>query len=370
MFDFVTNWFNGDKYKYHSQAVIVGCFFNPQKSPYRLLAFQKWYRSIKHLNHRIIECVINDNPSQLPRSEHITTVSTPSLLWHKESLLNKLIGDLPRKYKYVFWLDADVLFTNQSWLTDSVERLRSGTKILQPFDYCVHLGPNQLKPSFNTEACYALANDPKLKHPNLWRSFSASYVTGIISDSYHRHGHVGFAWGCRREVLDKCLLYDKALVGGSDHILAHAAVGQIPHPCITSTFRDNMDEVMEWSRRFYEATDGKILYTPGELHHIWHGDIALRDYVQRIKDFTKESKDFKKRNGLFVAKKDAYVKNYFKRREVSRIDPDGFDGFDDGFFEDMGYMIDDIGRLFGPPIYDDEPDDRPSAPRCADDCFS
>jgi len=68
MFDFLKNTFlNRGRYKTHSEAVIVSCFYNPQNSPYRLLAFQKWYHSIKHLNYRIIECLIGpDAKSQLP----------------------------------------------------------------------------------------------------------------------------------------------------------------------------------------------------------------------------------------------------------------------------------------------------------------
>jgi hypothetical protein len=82
---------------------------------------------------------------QLPDSPHITTVHTDSLLWHKESLLNKVIGELPAKYKYVFWIDADVIFTNQNWLVDSVKQLQK-CNIVQPFEYCVHLNRNKLVP--------------------------------------------------------------------------------------------------------------------------------------------------------------------------------------------------------------------------------
>jgi hypothetical protein len=40
-------------------------------------------------------------------------------------------------------------------------------------------------------------------------------------------------------------LYDRALIGGADHIIAHAAAGQIPHSCITKSFTDNLDEVLK-----------------------------------------------------------------------------------------------------------------------------
>ena len=61
LFNFIKNLFvTSDKYKNHSEAVIIACYFNPENNPYRLIAFNKFYESIKHLNHRIVECVIGD----------------------------------------------------------------------------------------------------------------------------------------------------------------------------------------------------------------------------------------------------------------------------------------------------------------------
>ena len=82
------------KYKTHSEGVIIACYYNPTNNPYRLIAFNKFYESIKHLNHRIVECVIGDSEAQLPQTEFITRVSTNTTLWHKDALLNGLIPDL------------------------------------------------------------------------------------------------------------------------------------------------------------------------------------------------------------------------------------------------------------------------------------
>ena len=96
-----------DKYKTHNEAIIISCYFNPQNNPYRLKAFNTFYDSIKHLNHRIVECVIGDSEPQLPVNENISRVYTKNLLWHKESLLNNIIKNLDPKYKYVFCGDND-----------------------------------------------------------------------------------------------------------------------------------------------------------------------------------------------------------------------------------------------------------------------
>jgi|694.fasta_scaffold00015_74 predicted small metal-binding protein len=310
-----------DKYKTHSEAVIIACYFNPQGNPYRKIAFNKFYESIKHLNHRIIECVIGDAEAELPENKYISRVHTSNLLWHKESLLNKIISELPKKFKYVFWLDTDVLFTNKKWLVESVESLKTN-KILQPFEYCVHLEKDLYQPLFDVEKEKKFVGNPTTRHPKMWRSFCANHNTSkyISCDTnYDKHGHVGFAWGARREVLDEMPLYDKALIGGADHIMAHAAAGQIGHSCITKAFTDDIKAINDWSVLFYNVINGEIGYVKGELYHIWHGDLGKRQYLKRIQDFTSKAKTITERdeNGLFITKNgdDEYVKQYFNHRE-------------------------------------------------------
>lgn len=317
--DSLKNFFlYNNKYRTHSEAVIISCYFNPQRNPYRLKAFTKFYESIKHLNHEIVECVIEGTePELIGKFPNIKRVDTKNLLWHKESLLNMLISKLDKKYKYVFWIDADVIFTNQNWLVDGVKELQKN-RIIQPFEYCVHLEEHENEPSFDIDAERKYASVPKIRHPRLWRSFSANHQSNISGDTnYDKHGHVGFAWGARRELLDSMPLYDKALVGGADHIMAHAAAGQIGHSCITKSFTDNIDEVNEWSDAFYSHVRGKIGYVKGDLYHIWHGTLESRQYLKRIQDFTPISKNItqKDENGLFITDDDSYVREYFDHRE-------------------------------------------------------
>jgi hypothetical protein len=362
MFDFLNNlFFNHNRYRVDSEAVIISCFFNPQNSPYRLLAFQKWYHSIKHMNHRILECLIGDDAhSQLPKSPYITQVHADTLLFHKEALLNKIVEQLPEEFKYVFWVDADVLFTNKDWLVEGTQRLRERCSVVQPFEYCIHLERNQIAPTFDVNSQRWAVSMPERRHKSMWRSFAAVQCldhASAKSENYDRHGHVGFAWGARREVLENCPFYELAVVGGADHILAHAAVGEIPHSCITKGFADNINNVEAWSKEFFAAAKGKIGYVPGDLYHIWHGDIAKRQYLKRVQDFTGPSKDLKRdKNGFYATsgKNATYVKNYYRQREVGTCYYDDFDGFDVGFYEDMGYMLLDVLQSFSQPSYDDD----------------
>jgi len=308
------------KYKTHSEGVIVACYYNPTNNPYRLIAFNRFYESIKHLNHRIVECVIGNSKPQLPQTEFITRVSTNTTLWHKEALLNGLIKNLPANFKYVFWVDADVTFTNKNWMVDAVAELQpSKNRMVQLFEYCIHLEQDEFEPSFNYELEKSDVNYPTLRHPKMWRSFGANYATTNNSDdeNYDRHGHVGFAWGARRSVVDAIPLYDKALIGGADHIMAHAAAGHKNHKCIRKSFTDDIDAINKWSEQFRRVVGEKLGYVKGDLFHTWHGDVAKRQYLKRIQDFTSTAKEIteKDENGLYVTDKDGYVKEYMKHRE-------------------------------------------------------
>lgn len=334
-----------NKYKIHPDAVIITCFYNPKNSPYRLRAFNAFYETIKHMNHRVIECVIGDVGAQLTPNENITTIHTTSLLWHKEALLNLIIKDLPEKFKYVFWVDADVLFSNKNWLIEGVEQLKTHN-IIQPFEYCIHLDKFDFDIPVDHEKYKDIMLPNKINN-KVWRSFSANYADNINwnSKDYSTHGHVGFAWAARREILDSIELYDHALVGGADHIIAHAAAGQIGFDCITKAFGENIEEINRWSERFHSLVKGKISYVSGGLFHIWHGDIADRQYFKRIKEFTPKNKSItsKDSNGLYVVNtgEDRYVDEYFNKREVT----------DDGMLTSMaiGYATDSalIGGLVG-----------------------
>lgn len=362
-------FFKPQGYENHPDAVIVACYFNPGGSEYRKKAFDVWYQSIKHMNHRIVECVIGDTKPELPKSEWISVVHTKNLLWHKEALLNSVINKLPARFKYIFWLDTDIVFSNPRWMVQGVEELKRN-RIIQPFEYCVHLNRDEKKPSFDMDQYRRYSDLPEKRHHRMWRSFCSNYTRGISGHThYDVHGHVGLAWGARRSSLERIGLYDKALIGGADHIMAHAAAGQIPHQCITKSFTENIKEVEWWSKKFYDVMQGSIGFVHGDVYHIWHGDLEKREYLKRIIEFTPMSKEIRERdkNGLYVTNNsdhENYMRNYFSRREVIEegwlaptlpiVDPFQFENAING-----GFYQDTQGGPVGDPITEtnDEPSD-------------
>jgi hypothetical protein len=310
-------------YKSHREAVVISCFYNSQNNVYRQKAFELFYESIKTVNYRIIECVIGNSASQLSvyNDKNIKIVRAEELLWHKETLLNQVISTLPSQFKYVFWLDADIIFDNEDWLTDGVKALQY-CSMIQPFEFCIHLNRDERKPNFDYKALQKQSMQDML-NGQMWRSFCSNvHSLSLHSDNYNEHGHVGFAWGARREVLEQVPLYEKALIGGADHIIAHAAANQVQHNCIAKTFTEDIETVQEYMQKLSNVVNGKIGFCQGSLFHIWHGEIEKRQYHQRIKNFTSQAKGINERDGNGFYKSNSpsikvFVTKYYEHREVN-----------------------------------------------------
>lgn len=341
-------------YKNNPDAIIIACYFNPQRNIYRKIAFDKWFDTIKHLNYFILEGVLEGQSPEI--HNHISkngrkeSIIMPQLLWHKETLLNKIINEIidEGKYKYIFWLDTDVLFDNKNWLVDACKELNN-YNVVQPFEWCCHLDRDE--PIKSTEFLmkavigHHYAPDLSAKNFKFWRSFGANVSTDVksaMNDDYDIHGHVGFAWGARTEYLkDIGGLYDKALIGGADHIMAHAFVGQIPCSCILKSFGD-IQEIKDWSNNAFRKNGSTIMrglsYVKGNLFHIWHGDTEKREYYKRIKEFTPLSENTIIRDERgFNQTTDANVTYYFDGYMNLREDTDPVNRY-----EQTGTTIEDL----------------------------
>jgi hypothetical protein len=287
-------------YQNHPEAVVISCYFNTNNYVSRRKNFDVFYEQLKrsNLNFLIAECAFGNADFELPTDKRILQFRSKHKIWQKERLLNLLIKTLPATCKYVFWLDADVLSTNENWIVEAVEKLKSST-ICQPFSVAVRLEKDEIEPNFNVQGSTISVDFPN-NTPNpqtkLWRSFAYNYNKNRrLAESlmFDIHGHTGFAWGIRREILDQIPLFDKAIVGTADHIIAHAAVGQIPHNCLQKAFTEQkmLDAIYDWSAKFNRLTQNKLDFVDGELWHLWHGELENRQYLQRTQQFGKTAFD-------------------------------------------------------------------------------
>lgn len=231
-----------------------------------------------------IEAAFGERPHAHTTKEdpHHIQVRIKDEMWHKETLLNYAISRLPEDAKYVAWVDADLTFTNPNWASETVHQLQH-YRVVQMFSEAHNLAPDGT--TVSGSRC---------------RSFGWSHVHGIPrrspnndgrygddgrgdDPSIHFYQHPGFAWAIRRECLDLLGgLYDMAVVGEADYIMAKAIVGEVDHivyPGVTDAYRHSY-KVWEDRAKVLRRDLG---YVPGTIIHHWHGRRVDRGYWNRLR---------------------------------------------------------------------------------------
>jgi hypothetical protein len=195
-------------------------------------------------------------------------------MWQKERLLNVAIENVSARFTKIAWLDCDLLFTNESW-AEETSRLLDRYPVLQPFETVVRLPRGAITDVMGGER---------------WQSFGAAYAKqphALLTGDFVEHGHTGFAWAARREILAAHGLYDGCVAGSGDHMMAHSFAGDWHGRCIRRIFGDNRahwSHFAAWSSPIYQEVRAAVSYVPGSLLHLWHGETQDRRYVHRNRD--------------------------------------------------------------------------------------
>ncbi|MDJ1473227.1 hypothetical protein [Xanthocytophaga flava] len=260
-------------YKPVDDLWVITTFFNSQNYVTKHNNFNLFIDSLEKscIKYLVIECAFNDQPFILPNSPNILKVRSKSVLWQKERLLNVAIQALPKNCTKLAWIDCDILFENESWIVET-SKLLDTYPVVQPFEFVIRL----------PKGCsyYEGKGDQ-------WESFASVYQkrsNQLPACDFNSHGHTGFAWAIRKEIITKNGLYDASISGSGDHIMAHAFCGDYYSDCMTQIFGQNdfaIKHFYEWAQAIYQEISGKIGFIPGTILHLWHGDIINRQYLKR-----------------------------------------------------------------------------------------
>jgi hypothetical protein len=258
---------------------VVACHYNPLRYASALGNLRTFLAVLEasRMNRLVVECAFGDAPFELPPAPWVVQVRARDLMWQKERLLNLAVGRLPASCRKVAWLDCDILFDNPSWAVRTSELLEEFA-VVQPFTWSVWLGRGGTREGGGGE-CLSFGavyrHDPELSR--------------LIH--YDRHGHTGFAWAARRELLDRHGLYDGCIAGGGDHLAAHGFCGHLDEPCVAMiTGPDgspHREHYRAWADPVARDVAGRIAAAPGSALHLWHGDLVNRGYVQRHRDLSR-----------------------------------------------------------------------------------
>jgi len=226
------------------------------------------------MNYLLVECSLPDRPFAIRASPRVLRVTCQSIMWQKERLLNLAIANLPGSCSKVVWMDADILFSNPEWTVKTSELLDSHP-VVQPFDTVALLPPK-------TQVFTGVGD--------VHRSFAFVHLAdpGIfLSGNFRAHGHTGFAWAARKQILKSFLLYDRSISGGGDHLMAHGFCGDSGSPCVrymVGTGTQFSDSFRTWVSSAYGEVRSNIGCASGTVLHLWHGERANRLYDLRCRE--------------------------------------------------------------------------------------
>jgi hypothetical protein len=265
-------------YRYAPRLWVITAYYNPagfasRRRNYELFAALLREAGIPLLT---VECAFGDQPFDLPDRLDVIKVRGRTPLWQKERLLNLALTYLPRTCDYVVWADCDLVFTNPDWARDTA-RLLDTVAVAQVFETCNRVPEDYRLADAARDVCTSFT---KVVGADPWI---------LRSGNYAEHGHTGYAWAARRELLDRHGLYEHAIAGSADHYMAHAACGDLVSPCgLRMMYKGPrlIEHFQAWAEPFAESARGEIGTVPGEVIHLWHGDLKDRRYSERHKDFT------------------------------------------------------------------------------------
>ena len=255
---------------------VVTSYYNPCGFRSRAENFERFVEPIRAAGIPlvIVEASFAGDGAKLPAEHKSLRVEARDVLWHKERLLDLGTGWLPPHCTKVAWLDADVLFENEDWAVATSELLETAV-VVQPFAEAVRLSRGALEPR---------------EGDDVFESFAAVFVNRpeeLAHGKFERHGHTGFAWAARRDLVARHGLYDACIAGSGDHMMAHAFAGDAESRCISRMVGRggrHLAHFRRWSRRLHEDMGARLSFTPGRLLHLWHGSIENRRYALRNKE--------------------------------------------------------------------------------------
>lgn len=230
--------------------------------------FIKRFEDEQHVLLYVVELTFDDQQFCVtdPRnSRHLQLRTRTSPIWHKENLINMGVRTLlPKNWKAVAWVDADIEFDSASWALDTLKVLNGCRDIVQLFSHCSDLDKNE---------------DPM----RIFQSFGFQYtkhkkycMPGLLN-----FWHPGFAWAMTRKAYDRMGgIYEKSILGSGDHNIALSLIGNG-----LQSINNNVSDGYKRSIHEYQNSVCKLRlgYVPGFIRHYFHGSKENRKYSERWK---------------------------------------------------------------------------------------
>lgn len=310
---------------------VITPVFNPQRYRMRWKHYKNFEKHVLDSGAHLVSVEAtfgqrsNVVVNQISEKHTIINVTTNHEIWIKENLINLAISRLPEDWKYVAWVDADIMFMRPDWVGETIHQLQH-YDVLQMFSMSMDVDSEFVPFSMSTSFCH-------------------DYIHGVPeNDCYSgkwrkpNHWHTGYAWAAtRKAITDLGGLIDHAILGSADNHMARCLIGQWEKSCNGGVQQEYKDLLKVWQDRAEKYVKRNIGYVKGGIVHYFHGAKVNRRYKDRwqilVNNQFKPSLDLKRDwNGIyqltdrsFQLKRD--IQEYFRQRNEDDINMRGVKGF-------------------------------------------
>ena len=257
---------------------VVGVVSNPVRYHSRYRLAREWIEHIQatpHVRAYLVEAAFGDRHHEVTeRTPQHLQLRTKSEIWIKENMINLGVRHLlPREWRYVAWVDADITFRDPNWAQETLQQLQHWA-IVQPWMQCSDLGFRGNVT--NTDHSFAY-----LRHYGKIPEHHSKHAGGYPYGKF-MYGHTGYAWACTRAFWEATSgLIDYCVLGSADHHMAWACVGKVD-----DTINGNMGPAFfrrcrEWQARAVRACNRYVSFVNGRIEHNFHGPKGRRGYRDR-----------------------------------------------------------------------------------------
>lgn len=255
---------------------VVTMISNPVRFKSRYALYEQFQKHMSCSGAELltVELAFGTRPFEITNSANPMHLQlrTVDELWHKENAINLGIQYLTQRidpdWKYVAWIDADVMFSNPKWVEETIAALQH-YEVVQMWSKAIDL-------------------DPQMNPLKTHQSFMRSYLDNDCrphDDLSYTHGgawHPGYAWAATRRFIDRAGgLIDFAILGSADRHMALALTGAPGIPAFLSA--GYKESLLIWSDRVAEHIKEDVGCMDGTILHYWHGKKANRQYSSRWK---------------------------------------------------------------------------------------
>lgn len=246
----------------------ITCLFNPVGSRRRLANYHR-FRAALRTPLATIELGFGGRwELGADDADLYLRVSDGDVLWQKEALLNRLLQHLPKRCRYVAWIDADILLPDHDWPVQAVAALATAplVQLYASVEYLDAEGQPDVAsiPVPATVASVLAGHAPQT-------------VLGRATERTAGAATPGMAWAARRTVLERHGFYDACIIGGGDTAFACAAYG-VPAVAVGlhAMTPPMARRYLAWAERLHGDLAGRADALPGRIQHLWHGELRNR----------------------------------------------------------------------------------------------